>query len=148
MCKLAAPKWLFRNVLWYATGCASSGLGGVPKVLRMSELLKRRSAVYSVAVCTWSIMMLRPTWCILVVTLVLWTSSTQAARILCVFPMPAPSHYFLGHKLLKELAAHGHDVTMISPFKYKTPMKNYRDIVLEDMKGKMTSNYKYIHLVK
>lgn len=59
-------------------------------------------------------------------------SSTNAARILGIFPTTAPSHYNLGNALMMGLAEAGHNVTMISPFEEKSPPKegSYRDIVL------------------
>ncbi|KAJ8930348.1 hypothetical protein NQ314_016857 [Rhamnusium bicolor] len=56
----------------------------------------------------------------------------DSARILAVFPTPAPSHYILGNALLRGLAEAGHDVTMISPFSESNPPKggSWRDIVL------------------
>ncbi|KAJ8954682.1 hypothetical protein NQ318_011374 [Aromia moschata] len=69
----------------------------------------------------------------------LFTRPNDGSRILGVFPLAAPSHYFLGQALLKGLAEAGHDVTMISPFPNKEPPKNgtWRDIVLEDMMKEM-----------
>lgn len=55
-------------------------------------------------------------------------------RILGVFPAPAYSHYSLASRLMKALAEKGHDVTIVAPFKEKNPPKNYREIVLEDLK--------------
>lgn len=71
----------------------------------------------------------------------LWAPSSEGARILGVWPMEAPSHFFLGNRLFKELAARGHEVTMISAFPQKTPVKNYRDIALKNIKEKMMSMY-------
>lgn len=64
----------------------------------------------------------------------------DGAKILGIWPMPAPSHFILGERLFKSLAARGHEVSMISPFPQKTPIKNWRDINLdglaEDFKSK------------
>nr|QIK00369.1 UDP-glycosyltransferase [Xylotrechus quadripes] len=78
----------------------------------------------------------------------LCTSGIDAARILGVFPMPAPSHYFLGSALMKGLAEAGHDVTMISPFPVKDPPKNgsWRDIILDGMMEDMEEKFKKIDL--
>ncbi|KAF2894451.1 hypothetical protein ILUMI_11721, partial [Ignelater luminosus] len=54
----------------------------------------------------------------------------NSARILGVFHAPAYSHYQLGDKILKELASRGHEVTVISPFPEKTPVKNFKQVVL------------------
>lgn len=53
-------------------------------------------------------------------------------RILGVFPMMSKSHYYVGHGLMKGLAEHGHDVTMISPFKANKPIKNYTEVFIEN----------------
>ncbi|XP_055304713.1 UDP-glucosyltransferase 2-like [Sitodiplosis mosellana] len=52
-------------------------------------------------------------------------------RFLGVLPVPSKSHYYIGHNLLKGLALEGHDVTVISPFKEKNPIKNYKEVFLE-----------------
>lgn len=56
----------------------------------------------------------------------------NGARILGIFPMPAHSHFSVGFRLLKELADRGHQVTMVSPYPQKTPIKNYKDVSLAD----------------
>lgn len=53
-------------------------------------------------------------------------------RILGVFPTPSKSHYYVGHGILKGLAEHGHDVTMISPFKAFEPIENYTEVFIEN----------------
>lgn len=66
--------------------------------------------------------------------LVVWlifVYSTEASRILGVFPVPQYSHYTLGNRLMVALAEKGHDVTIITPFKEKNPPKFYREIFLE-----------------
>lgn len=55
------------------------------------------------------------------------------AKILGIWHMPAYSHYALGGKLMKELAARGHEVTSISSFSQKTPVENLRDIDVSDL---------------
>jgi len=41
--------------------------------------------------------------------------STQAARILGIFPTPSVSHQLLFQTIMKALAARGHQITVISP---------------------------------
>lgn len=52
-------------------------------------------------------------------------------NILGIFPVATPSHYSIGHALLKALAEEGHEVTMIGPFEQKNPIKNYNQVYLE-----------------
>lgn len=68
---------------------------------------------------------------LIVLSCTLW-STVKSSRILGVFPMGAPSHYILGNALMKGLAEAGHNVTMISPFEEKDPIKggSYKDVVL------------------
>lgn len=54
-----------------------------------------------------------------------------AYKFLGVLPIPSKSHYYIGHNLLKGLAEEGHDVTVISPFKEKNPIPNYKEVFLE-----------------
>nr|XP_972090.2 PREDICTED: UDP-glucuronosyltransferase 2B10-like [Tribolium castaneum] len=58
--------------------------------------------------------------------------SAQSAKILVNAPMPAYSHFSLSFRLAKELADRGHQVTVINPYPQKTPIKNYRDISVEE----------------
>lgn len=46
--------------------------------------------------------------------------------------MPAHSHYTLAFRLAKELADRNHEVTFINPYPQKTPIKNLKEISLED----------------
>lgn len=60
---------------------------------------------------------------------------TNGAKILSVFGLPGPSQYIMASALLKGLAERGHEVTSISTFPQKTPVKNFRDIaVMENAK--------------
>lgn len=70
----------------------------------------------------------------------------NCAKILGMFPMAAYSHYRLGSILLKELAARGHDVTFISAFPQKTPVKNFKDVDVSgaiDMEGGKIHNFRH-----
>lgn len=68
----------------------------------------------------------------LVLILAIVVNNVQSAKILGIFPMSSRSHYILGSSLLKGLAEHGHEVTMISPFEEKNPPKNsvFKNVVL------------------
>lgn len=68
--------------------------------------------------------------CTLVCLLALCVCSIESSKILGIFPFAAHSHYALGSRLMKELAERGHEVTMITPYREKTPPKNYREIFL------------------
>ncbi|XP_036346582.1 UDP-glycosyltransferase UGT5-like, partial [Rhagoletis pomonella] len=54
----------------------------------------------------------------------------ETAKILAVFPFTGPSQYLCVQPYLKTLVARGHEVTSISAFPQKTPITNFRDIVL------------------
>ncbi|XP_013113911.2 UDP-glucosyltransferase 2 [Stomoxys calcitrans] len=59
----------------------------------------------------------------------------EGARILSVFPYPGPSQYIFIEPLLKALAERGHEVTSISTFPQKEPLKNFRDVpIMENIK--------------
>uniref|UniRef100_A0A1I8P327 UDP-glucuronosyltransferase n=1 Tax=Stomoxys calcitrans TaxID=35570 RepID=A0A1I8P327_STOCA len=71
----------------------------------------------------------------IVLALSLVTSTTlidtvQGAKILSVFPYPAPSKYIFISTLLKALAERGHEVTSISTFPQKEKLKNFHDIAV------------------
>ncbi|KAK4876032.1 hypothetical protein RN001_012454 [Aquatica leii] len=59
--------------------------------------------------------------------------SVNCARILGVQHIAAHSHYTLIDTILKELAHRGHNVTMITTFQQKTPVKNFKSIHLTGM---------------
>lgn len=67
----------------------------------------------------------------------------ESAKILCIFPSPGRSHVLVGQTLLKGLAARGHEVTMVSPFKLSKPVPNYREIYVpaDDTVSKMTKSF-------
>jgi len=64
--------------------------------------------------------------------LVLHWSSSDAYRILALFPYPGKSHFDIFNPLVKALAEKGHDVTVVSHFPQKTPIPNLTDISLEN----------------
>jgi UDP-glucoronosyl and UDP-glucosyl transferase. len=51
-------------------------------------------------------------------------------NILCFFPHVAKSHFIMAEELMKALAMRGFEITMVSHFPQKTPLKNYKDISL------------------
>lgn len=50
-----------------------------------------------------------------------------------VFPSTGYSQFILAEKLMKELVARGHDVTVISAFKPKQSVDNYRTIEVDGL---------------
>ncbi|XP_049816217.1 UDP-glycosyltransferase UGT5-like [Schistocerca nitens] len=53
---------------------------------------------------------------------------SEAANILAPVWFSGSSHFAMFGRLFRELAARGHNVTVISQFPLKTPLKNYRDV--------------------
>jgi glucuronosyltransferase len=78
--------------------------------------------------------------------LLILATFSSASRILFLFPSPSESHLIVVKGLSTTLAERGHDVTVVSPFPLKKPMKNYRDITVEipqdmhDLKSFMVKN--------
>ncbi|KAF2887189.1 hypothetical protein ILUMI_18984, partial [Ignelater luminosus] len=70
---------------------------------------------------------------VLLITLCSVVISVENARILGIFHMPSYSHNIVGKTILKALAKRGHEVTMISTFPLKSPMKNYEDIYIDEL---------------
>lgn len=70
----------------------------------------------------------RSTLCLLTVLFGL----TGGAKILSVFPSCGYSQFILGERLIRELTARGHEVTVISLFEPKDP-QNYTTIHLKDV---------------
>ncbi|KAF2886726.1 hypothetical protein ILUMI_19446 [Ignelater luminosus] len=67
------------------------------------------------------------------VAFIYFLNPLEGVRILGVFPGATHSHFILGHTLMKELASRGHEVTVISAFPQKTPIKNYKDVDLSEI---------------
>ena len=51
--------------------------------------------------------------------------STNAARILGIFPIAGKSHFSCNNAIMKSLHAAGHHVTMITPFVSETKIENF-----------------------
>lgn len=60
-------------------------------------------------------------------------SFVNSAKILAVFPVASKSHYAIGEATMRALNEAGHEVTMISVFAPKKPIKNYRQIKIDDV---------------
>lgn len=55
-------------------------------------------------------------------------ASTESARILGFFPMPAKSHQFVFRPILEELAKRGHEIVYVTGFKYDQVPKGITQI--------------------
>lgn len=67
--------------------------------------------------------------------------------------MPAPSHFFVGFRLMKELADRGHEVSVINPYPRETPIKNYRDVSVKGIESifagkKMLKSYRGLCMLR
>jgi glucuronosyltransferase len=72
--------------------------------------------------------------------------STNCLKVLGILPFGSKSHFTIGHSILKTLVDAGHEVTAISPYPLKKPMKNYTDISVEDYIEKFyKSEYENAH---
>uniref|UniRef100_W8C4F8 UDP-glucuronosyltransferase 2B10 n=1 Tax=Ceratitis capitata TaxID=7213 RepID=W8C4F8_CERCA len=81
---------------------------------------------------------------ILMASAILLGSQVQSYRILGILHTGARSHHIVGSALMKGLARKGHDVTVISPFPLKEPLKNYHDIETPIIKGIMESTAQHL----
>ncbi|XP_018563300.1 UDP-glucuronosyltransferase 2B33-like [Anoplophora glabripennis] len=70
---------------------------------------------------------------------------SHGARILVVSALGSHSHFILGFRLAKELADRGHQVTFINSFPQKEPIKNLRDISVEEVRHVLTQKRKSIY---
>ncbi|XP_052841007.1 UDP-glucosyltransferase 2 [Drosophila gunungcola] len=57
----------------------------------------------------------------------------RGARILALFPIPSPSHYFFALPYLKSLASEGHEIISVNPYPLKEPIKNIYDIPVPEV---------------
>lgn len=73
------------------------------------------------------------------VALLTWFHCGDGLKILGVFPMASHSHYTIGFRVMKELADRGHEVTFVSAFPQKNPVKNLKDISLAGFNKLMES---------
>ncbi|XP_054266838.1 UDP-glucosyltransferase 2-like [Macrosteles quadrilineatus] len=58
----------------------------------------------------------------------LYTSGCSSARILVLQPMPARGHLIVTEPLFEELAARGHQLTVVTSFPHKSPVPNLDEI--------------------
>lgn len=74
-------------------------------------------------------------------------SSVAAYNYLVVLPTGARSHYNVGSALAKGLAAAGHQVTLVSAFPLKKPIKNINDVPIPNMLKAMGGMFSFKVLV-
>lgn len=54
--------------------------------------------------------------------------SIDGLKVLGVLPFASRSHFAIGSSIMKSLLKAGHEVTVISPYPMKKPLKNYHDV--------------------
>lgn len=64
----------------------------------------------------------------------------ESAKILAIFPSLGYSQYFVGEPLLVHLAERGHEITLISFYKPKPPVKNIKPIEVDGWKPYLEGN--------
>ncbi|XP_016973764.1 UDP-glycosyltransferase UGT5, partial [Drosophila rhopaloa] len=57
----------------------------------------------------------------------------ESSRILALFPIPSPSHYFFVLPYLKSLASMGHEIFSVNPYPLKEPVKNIYDVPVPEV---------------
>lgn len=68
--------------------------------------------------------------------------SSNAFRILAVFPFNSKSHNNMFDGVTKTLARSGHQVDVVTHFQMKNPPKNYRTIInLDGTRGNLVNNF-------
>lgn len=60
-------------------------------------------------------------------------SFIEGYKVLGILPFMSNSHFAIGNSILKTLHKAGNEVTVISPYPQKTPLKNFTDISLADI---------------
>lgn len=68
-------------------------------------------------------------------------SSCECYKFLALYQMPTGSHYILASKLFKEIAKKGHEVTFVTPYVEKTPVKNLKVIPVESLQKVLNSRF-------
>lgn len=63
--------------------------------------------------------------------LLLGSQISDSLNILGIFPHPAISHFKAFQPVLRELAARGHYVSVVSHFPNRDALANYRDFTLD-----------------
>lgn len=63
-------------------------------------------------------------------------------KVLGILPFGSNSHFAIGNSIVKALHKAGHDITVISPYPQKKPLKNYRDVSTVDILEKYKKGLK------
>lgn len=82
----------------------------------------------------------------------LFLFQVDGLKVLGVVPFGSSSHFAIGSSILKTLAKADHEVTVISPYLQKKPLKNYRDVDASSVldlfeKGEKSSEFNTLHQV-
>ncbi|KAK2582185.1 hypothetical protein KPH14_004541 [Odynerus spinipes] len=77
---------------------------------------------------------------VIIVVLSIVFGTTEAARILAIFPFQARSHYIVYEPLLKKLVERGHEVVSISHFPQKQKILNFTDVDISPTLPTLISN--------
>lgn len=64
------------------------------------------------------------------ITLLFLVNPAVGLRVLGMFPHPGVSHFHFFKPIMQVLAAHGHNVTVVSHFPDPNPPPNYMDLPL------------------
>lgn len=68
-------------------------------------------------------------------------SQAWAYSYLVIANTAAKSHFYVGQALAKGLVGAGHEVTMVSPFPQKKPLKNFVDVATPNVITAMEGSY-------
>ncbi|XP_059057616.1 UDP-glucosyltransferase 2-like [Achroia grisella] len=71
-------------------------------------------------------------WLNLFVTIAVFSSISDAYKILVIFPLPSRSHGILGVNVVNHLLQAGHEITYITPFPVKDPHPNLQQLDVSD----------------
>ena len=79
----------------------------------------------------------------LLVFLIYFINDSRGLKILAVYPFQGKSHFIVGERLARGLAAKGHQVDVYSHFPLKEPIPNYNDFSLAGSMPQVHNNMSY-----
>lgn len=90
--------------------------------------------------------------CVLI-CLISFVFYSNGFKVLGVLPFASKSHFAIGHGVVESLLEAGNEVTVISPYPQKNPIKNYTDIdtssfLIDFKKGFMENSRNFAELIK